>query len=114
MMARPVIAGRYEETRVTDEEEGGSIFGGLGEAAGAAWDAGENVAGAAVDGYEAYAGAVVGGIAHVDAGVARAVGADGLADEIQDGANVIQDEASANLSEAGSELSQAGEDVWGG
>jgi hypothetical protein len=113
-MTRPVIAGRYEETGVTDEEEGGSILGGLAEAAESYVDVAGNVVGAAVDLEQAYAEAVVGGIAHVDAGLLRAVGADGLADDIQEGADKLEDYASENLSEAGSELSQAGEDVWGG
>ena len=99
---------------MTDEEEGGSILGGLAEAAESYVDAAGSVAGAAVDGYQAYVEGVVGGAAHVEAGLLRAVGADGLADDIQSGADNIQDYASENLSEAGSELSQAGEDVWGG
>ena len=114
MMAQPVIAGRYEETRVTDEEEGGSILGGLAEAAESYVDAAGNVVGAAVDLEQAWAGAVVGGIGHVDAGLLRAVGADDLADDIRDGSDIVQDWGSENLSEAGSELSQAGEEIWGG
>jgi hypothetical protein len=96
------------------EEEGGSIFGGLGEAAEAAWDAGVNVAGAAVDMGQAYGEAVLGGAAHVDAGLLRAVGADELAGQIQEGADILQDYAAENVAEAGAELNQAGEDVWGG
>ena len=99
---------------MTDEEEGGSILGGLADAAEAYVDATANVAGAAVDGYEAYAGTVMGAVGHVEAGVVRAVGADGVADDMDRGADMFHEEAAANLSEAGGELSQAGEDVWGG
>jgi hypothetical protein len=74
MMAEPVIAGVHEESDMGDEE-GGSILGGLGEMAGAAWDATVNVTGAAVDMAEAGGEAVLGAAAHVDAGILRAVGA---------------------------------------
>jgi hypothetical protein len=112
MMAQPATVGRHEETTLS-EEEGGSIFGGLGEAAEAAWDAGVNVGGAAIDLAQAGGEAVLGGVAHVEAGALRAVGADGLADDIQSGADVLQDYAAENVAEAGAELNQAGEDVWG-
>jgi hypothetical protein len=112
MMAEPVIAGVHEESDMGDEE-GGSILGGLGEMAGAAWDATVNVTGAAVDMAEAGGEAVLGAAAHVDAGILRAVGADELAGQIQTGADMLQDYAAANVSEAGGELAQAGQNIWG-
>ena len=56
---------------------------------------------------------MLGGAAHVDAGLLDAVGADGLAADIRDGANNLQDYASQDLSNAGDSLSSASDDVFG-
>jgi hypothetical protein len=113
MIAQPAIAGRSKEKRVS-EEEGGSILGGLAEAAESYVDMTANLGGAAVDIGQAYGQDVMAAIGHVDAGFVRAVGADDVADRIDRGADGSEQDARNNIAEASQELSQAGEDIWGG
>jgi len=112
-MARPAIADRCKEKRVS-EEEGGSIFGGLAEAGEAFVDMTANLGGAAVDIGQAYGQDVFAAAGHVEAGIVRAVGADETADRMDGGADLYEQDASNNLSDARQELSEAGEDIWGG
>ena len=85
-----------------------------------AWDMLSSAADAAVDTATAaaYASAasteaILGGAAHIDAGILDAVGADGLAADIRDGANTLQDYASQDIGTAGDSLSDASDDVFG-
>lgn len=101
-----------------DDESGSSETN--ASVASGAWDFVTSAADAVVDTATAaaYAStaateAVLGGAAHVDAGILDAVGADGLAADIRDGANTLQDYASQDLSTAGDSLGSASDDVFG-
>jgi hypothetical protein len=104
-----------------DDESGGSdtpeasasVVSGAWDMLSSAADAVVDTATAAAYASGAATEAVLGGAAHIDAGILDAVGADGLASEIREGANVLQDKASEDLSTAGDSLSAASDDVFG-
>jgi hypothetical protein len=102
------------------DDESGSTPEAEASVASGAWDMLSSAASAAVNTVEAAASlsvagseAVLGAAAHVDAGLLEAVGAEGLAADIRDGANVLQNYASQDLSNAGDSLSDASDDVFG-
>ncbi len=98
---------------MTDEEESGSVFGGLSEAAGAAWDAAANVETAGGEAFLATGLAMDIGAERVAAGAAYAVGSYDTADAIdastQDQAAVFRD----TVDDVGDKLSEAWTDVVG-
>lgn len=57
--------------------------------------------------------AALGGSAHIGAGVLDAFGAEGLAAETRDGANILQDQAYEDIQHAGRELGEVVDDISG-
>lgn len=100
---------------MTDEtpEANASVVSGAWDMLSSAADAAVDTATAAAYASGAASEAVLGGIAHVDAGILDAVGADGLAADVRTGANMFQDDASQDLSTAGDHLSAASDEVFG-
>jgi uncharacterized membrane-anchored protein YjiN (DUF445 family) len=98
---------------MSEEESGGSVFGGLSEAAGAAWDAASNVASA---GYNA-ASSVVSGVETV-ADQTVSAGAQLMSDPVtrdewDKAATDRMHEADSSWDQAGQDLSNAYTDIVG-
>jgi hypothetical protein len=94
------------------EEEGATIFGGLADAAGAAWDAAENVAAA---GYDAASGAVSMTEAVGDNFAAAGnefIGDYAARDEWDKKLFENRDASDASFSDAGQDLQNAADDVF--
>lgn len=100
---------------MTDEtpEANASVVSGAWDMLSSAADAAVDTATAAAYASGASTEAVIGGIGHVEAGLADAVGAEGLAADLREGSNMFQDDASRDLSNAGDSLSAASDDVFG-
>lgn len=103
----------YDDESTGSPEASASMASGAWDLVTSAADAVVNTAEAAASLSAAGGEAVLGAAAHVDAGLLEAVGAEGLAADIRDGANTLQDYAGQDLSNAGDSLSSASDDVFG-
>ena len=95
------------------EEESGSVFGGLSEAAGAAWDAAGNTAEAAGESFLAAGLTMDIGFERMAAGAAYAVGDTDTASAIDASTADQADFVGETFSDAGDKLSQAWTDIVG-
>jgi hypothetical protein len=95
------------------EEESGSVFGGLGEAAGAAWDAAGNAADAVLQVNNAGVESVLEAGDAIVAGAAYAGGQYDTAAEWDAAATAHQQAAGNSWDQAGEDLSNAGTDIVG-
>jgi hypothetical protein len=95
------------------EEESGSVFGGLSEVAGAAWDAAGNTVEAAAESFGAVGLTMDIGFERMAAGAAYAVGETDTASSIDAATSHQADIVTESFSDAGDKLSDAWTDIVG-
>jgi hypothetical protein len=95
------------------EEESGSVFGGIGEAAGAAWDAAGNVFDAEVNAAQGVGNFVAGAADNLVSGYAHMAGDAPLQAEYDQAFDQRMEASDQAFSDAGDNLSTAYTDVVG-